>query len=108
MNVSSALRVFESQTLCEIAGSIYEDLFVPLEDRLGQDQFKDNRGQVVGYFPAVAGHFKYLLDTFHQPFDGPQLRSAIASFEWLSHVHEIFNSTLMNTKIVIDKYNIEW
>ena len=30
-----------------------------------------------------------------------QLKSDIASFEWLAHVHEIFNNTLMNTKKVI-------
>ena len=34
-------------------------------------------------------------------------KSAIASFEWIAHVHEIFNNTLMNTSIVIDKNNVK-
>lgn len=105
MNVSAALKVFEYKTLCEIANSIYTDLNVDLQDRLGADQFKD-RGQVVGYFPAVADHFRHLVTTRILILDYKQ-KSAIASFEWLAHVHEIFNNTLMNTKIVIDKDNID-
>ena len=100
------LDVFENQTFAEIAGSIYEDLDVDTQDCLGQDQFKDDLGQVTGYFPKVAEHFKLLLQQ-KVWLKTPGLESAIASFEWLAHVHEIFNSTLTNAKIVIDKYTIK-
>ncbi|EJK74435.1 hypothetical protein THAOC_03886, partial [Thalassiosira oceanica] len=105
MNVSAALKVFEYGTLCEITNHIYTDLNVDLRDRLGADQFKEG-GQVVGYFPAVAGHFRHLVRDRNLNL-GDDQKSAIASYEWLAHVHEIFNNTLMNTKIVIDKYNID-
>jgi len=35
-----------------------------------------------------------------------KLKSDVASFEWLSHVHEIFNNTLMDTSILVNAENI--
>ena len=77
---------------------IYEYLDVDIQDCLGQDQFKDDLGQATGYFPKVAEHFKFLLQQ-KVWLKTPGLESAIALFELLAHIHEIFNSTLMNTKL---------
>ena len=71
-----------------------------------------------GYFTAVALQLKGLINAKmviecqkKKPSDMDRLKklkSDIASYEWLGHVHEIFNNTLMNTKrVIIDSKNID-
>ena len=57
MDVSQAIRVFEYQTLCEIAGDIRNKLDLTAREIVGADQFKIE-GQVSGYFQALAHQFK--------------------------------------------------
>ena len=61
----------------------------------------------MGYWSNVWEHL-HLKMTEAQPRLKKADQSAIVSFEWMAHVHEIFNNILMNVKtILIDANNIQ-
>ena len=109
MNVMNALITFESRTLAEQSSHLYDVLGTPMEERLNADQFKchfqNSKKQVIGFWSSVGEHLHILMDKTKSPLS-PATRSAIATFEWMANVHEIFNNILMNTSIVIDKDNV--
>ena len=104
MNISSAVQPTKTKTFIEILTHLYKELEVDIKDQITAASYKVG-GQVNGYFAALADHFKLIL-TQKPDLAKPELKNTIASFEWLSHVHEIFNATLMNTSTLIDRSNI--
>ena len=104
MKVSSAMKPTENKTLIEILTHVYKELEVDIKDQITPASYKVG-GQVNGYFVALADHLKLIL-TEKPNLAKFEIKNTIASFEWLSHVHEIFNATLMNTSTLIDRSNI--
>ena len=105
MNVSSAVKPTETKTLVEILTHVYKELLeVDVKDQITAASYKVG-GQVNGYFAVLVDHFKLIL-TQKPNLAKPELKNTIASFEWLSHVREIFNATLINTSTLIDNSNI--
>ena len=78
-----------------------------------EDPLHPTEKRPLGYWPAVAIHFKDILkkklqdDQFAGSENWEVLASKISSFEWLANLHEIFNATLMNMDIVIGRWNID-
>ena len=118
MNVSASMKISESKTLAELTSHFYAELSIPVMQQLKPEQYKLDDGRVSGYFTAVAVQLKEVINSkmlielqTKKPADRERLKklkSDIASYEWLGHVHEIFNNTLMNTKrVIIDKKNID-
>ena len=105
MSVSSAVKPTETKTLVEILTNVYKEVEVDVKDQITVASYKVG-GQVNGYFAALADHFKLML-TQKPNLAKPELKNKIVSFEWLSHVHVIFNATIMNTSILIDRSNID-
>ena len=128
MNVSQAKRISEEKTLAESGCHIYGLLGVPVDEQLKQERYHlghfllkrekedplhPTEKRPLGYWPAVAIHFKDILkkklqdDQFAGSENWEVLASKISSFEWLANLHEIFNATLMNMDIVIGRWNID-
>lgn len=112
MNVSPAMIASEFKTLAEIGDYLYNELAIPSPQRLTPDRFKIDGKKVSGYFSEVAAHLNSEVKRQSSTDDTmsdriKKLHSDIASFEWLSHVHEIFNNTLMDTSILVDEGNID-
>ena len=60
---------------------------------------------MVGYWPRVARDLQRLLSSHPDKFD--KMSSDISPFEWLANLHQIFNATLMNMDLMINKNNID-
>ena len=112
MNVSNAEKAFEHKTLAEIATHLYSILHVKMKDQLCGNQFKvsekNKRKIVLGYWSAVGEHLhKLMTESWESLIE--VTKSAIVSFEWMAHVHEMFNNILMNTQhIVFDRRTYEF
>ena len=90
------------KTLTEMAAELYAELGCNKKDVLP----KDSRGtEPIGYWPRVAMDLQRLLSSHPDKFD--KMTSDNSSFEWLANVHQIFNATLMNMDLMINKYNID-
>ena len=111
MNVSNTIKANEHKTLAEISGHLYAVLRMPIKDQLCGDQFKVCIGYgkkiVIGFSAAVGEHLHKLMSSSKAPLP-ISTKADIVSFEWMAHVHGIFNNILMNTKeIIVDAKNIQ-
>ena len=101
MNVAEAKRVFSWKTLVEILSNLYQELDVSRKDHLSMEEHGP-----LGYMPSAAKHLHSILvkrDAETKSRLGPK----VSSFEFLANVHEMFNATLMNTDLMIDRDNID-
>ena len=58
--------------------------------------------------PAAAKHLQELVKLENHTVHFVQVMSPkISSFEWMANFHEIYNAILMNTDILIKRYNVE-
>lgn len=125
MDGSEAKRVFAEKTLAECSQHLYTTLDVPQAEWMKRDMHSP-----IGFWPKVAAdlnhklHFAradaeldgYMADMNDEPtptnttptanIDFDDIASSISSFEWLAHVHEIFNAILMNTDLLLSWDNI--
>ena len=94
-----------------MSAHLYKTLGINMKDQLQGDQFKvkikSGKNTVLGFWPAVGKHLHCLmLDSDKQLSEST--KSAVVSFEWLAHVHEVFNNIFMNTKeIVVGANNVD-
>ena len=89
-------------TLSEMAAELYTELGCNKKDVPP----KDSQGtESIGYWPRVAMDLQRLLSSHPDKFD--KMSSDISSSEWLANVHQIFNATLMNMDLMINKYSID-
>ena len=56
--------------------------------------------------PVVAKHTKALLNNKDEEMT-ERPSPTISSFEWLANVHELFNTTLMDTALLMKYHNID-
>ena len=81
---------------------IYDQLDTPKIERLDI-----GKHGALGFMPAAAKHLKELSKPENHTVHFVQVMSPkISSFEWMANVHETYNATLMNTDILIKRYNI--
>ena len=60
----------------------------------------------MGFWSAVEGHLHRLIRESRETL-AEETKSAIVSFEWLTHVHKLFNNILVSIKtIVIAEENV--
>ena len=68
-------------------------------------RFDIGKYDALGFMPAAAKHLQELVELENHLVD--VLSPNISSFEWMANVHEIYNAILVNTEILIKRYNID-
>ena len=100
MNAAEAKRAFSWKSLVAILNDLYHQLETPMTERLDIGVHG-----ALGFMPTAAQHLQELVKTKNDLVD--VLSPKISSFEWMANVHEIYNAILMNTDILIKRYNID-
>ena len=103
MNAAEANKPFSWKTLIAILTDLYDKVNTPKIERLDI-----GKHGALGFMPAAAKHLQELIKSENHTVHFVQVMSPkISSFEWMANVHEIHNTTLMNTDILTKRCNID-